>query len=143
MAVIKHEEDTVLTLADVQNRKVPLKGIKRIPTMQVRRIRDGHTMIIGIGDFDETIHEKVDGGEAQAKKAQSAADDEARRREAARREQEIADEQKVTPYTKDQLGKMTVEALKMLPEYKSASASRRDKAKNKADIIALILQQRS
>ena len=130
----------ILTLQDIQNRRVTIKGVRKYEMCKVKRVRDGATQLIRVSNFDPTIHTRLDTGEALLEQ------DEATRRlqaaEARKQEAVAAAAKAVSKYTKAELAIMSFDALKELSEWKALSASRRSKAVTKEQAITLILDHR-
>lgn len=129
------------TLASIQNRKVKLTGNKRLPTMNVRRIADDRIVLINIGMFDSILYAKIEKG-ADTTEQQSDADRLAAQVAARAHMAKILQEQSAHKYGKTDMAKMKVEALKEFPEWSRIPEGKRDKTRNKEQVIDLILAHR-
>lgn len=136
------EDFVPMTLKEVQNRPVKLKGVKLTQTMQVRRISDDRIMTINIKHFNDSVYEDVPKGKEKAALAQSAAEDDSAKNAARAAELAVVAAERVTPFNKRELSEMSREALTKVPEWSRIPARKRDKAKDKDAMIDLVIGAR-
>lgn len=126
-------------LEDIQNRPMKLKGIRKTPTLRVKRVADGAVCVIDAISMDSTRYTKLtDGENADAELAEVTAVDKA----AALAAERAASAPQNSPYSRDQLATMSREGLEELPEWKRAPQGRKRAITDKGDMISLILAMR-
>jgi len=128
-------------LEDIQNRPRTLKGVKKTPTMLVRRIADNARCTIDSITYDSSRYQKLDKDEVIAVRT---SEERAAEKAAALAAEEAAKEAVVnSPYSRDELARLGKEALHELPEWKRAPQGRKRKCQDdKDEQIKLILAMR-
>ncbi len=129
-------------LSDIQNRVVTLKGNKRVSTTRVKFIANGAVGIISLKNFDKHLHEELPEDERSTAEVESETKRTLEQKAADKRNAEIEAAKKVTPFNKRELSEMTIEALKMLPEWNAIPASMRARLQNKEDVINALIEYR-
>jgi len=128
-------------LEDIQNRRQKLKGVKKTPTMLVRRIADNVECLIDSVAYNSTMYEKLTAGEVVAVRSR----EEREAEQAAAKQAELDARENVinSPYSRDELAVMDKEALHELPEWKRAPQGRKRNCQDdKDEQIKLILAMR-
>ena len=129
-------------LKDIQNRVVTIKGVKRVQIMRVRVKTNDARAIISVKNFDPHLHEQLPDEEASTATVESDTKRSIEQKAADARQAEIDQAKQITPFKKTELVEMTIEALKMLPEWNKIPASKRTKLKDKEDVINALIEYR-
>lgn len=132
------------TLKDIQDRKITLKGIKQTQTVRVR-VKGPHgapSCILNIKDFNDDLHEKLSDEDSGKAEVLGQSDLAAENAKAAAALVATTKAKRVTPLTRVELSGMSMEALKLTPEWPNIPANKRSKIKDKDGAIDAIIDAR-
>lgn len=132
------------TLSEIQNRRVTLKGVKRTQTIRVRvKGENGASRcIINVRDFNEDLHEKLSDEDTSTADVAGKTALELENTRAAAAAKAVAAAKRVTPLTRAELSTMSMEALRLTPEWANIPAGKRNKLKDKEAAVEAIINAR-